>query len=107
MFFRKTKNIELFFELNFANHIKPEKSVILGMSYADLSFYKKDKLIGSYLYPQDSDHFIIQYPEKWVLKFFIEKCSWKDIEDISYNFIAINEKNEVIMSQSGKVLDNV
>lgn len=107
MFFRKNKSIELFFDLDFLNHIKPEKRVRLGILYAELSFYENESLIGSYLYPQDKEYFVIQYPEKWVLKFLMERCAWKNINNIKYVFTVVNDKNEIAMEKSGKVAYNV
>lgn len=104
MFFRnKKRTLELFFNLDFAQSISPENSVNLGISYADLSFYSNNALIASYVYPQDSERFIIQYSQGWVLKFTSESSELFSKDDVSYSFVALDYEGNPIMTQEGVV----
>lgn len=104
MFFRnKTRPLELFFNLDFAQNIFPENSVNLGISYADLSFYSNNALIASYVYPQDSESFIIQYSQGWVLKFESDNSKLFSKYGVSYSFVALDYEGNPIMTQEGVV----
>lgn len=103
MFFQnKTKKIELLFNLEFAQGIDPNTSVDLGISYADLSFYNNERIVASYVYPQN-DNFIVQYSGGWILRFYIEKVSWLDNDKLSYFFVVLGYNGEPLMTQKGVV----
>jgi hypothetical protein len=104
MFFRnKKKKIELFFDLEFAKDVAPDPTVNLGMIQADLSLYKNGSLFASYVYPDDSKYFIIQYPEKWVLKFFAEDIVCKNVEDLTYELVGIGSEGKLIIHEEGDI----
>lgn len=104
MFFQnKKKKIELFFDLDFAKEIAPDPIVNLGMINANLSLYKNKQLFASYVYPEDSKYFIIQYPQKWVLRFFAEDVKCKKTEDLTYEFIGIGTEGQLLMHEKGEI----
>lgn len=106
MFFQnKKKSIELFFDLDFAKDVAPDPTVNLGMIHADLSLYKDGDLFASYVYPDDSKYFIIQYPQKWVLRFFAEDIECKNVEDLTYELVGIGTEGKIIIHKEGDVRD--